>query len=349
MRSKIIEFKDLSDAREVVEHKIPKFMLWFFYFVLVTITFVLIWSYFGTKEIVVQASGTVKTEDTQSVIPLINTTVLHVFFEEGNYASQGDLIIELDGRAIETDIINYETTLLSIERDLVLNQLFLDSVQTDTNLFDNTNITQITKYYEMISYLELLAESTDSVREKQTKIASLTSSINQLNQTITQYQNEISKLNQQLEQYKIFAAFDGIIHYVIPLSTGSTVAAGQELLRVHKISENDMLTVQFYVLNQDIAQVHIDQKVRVEIPALSVRTYGYAEAIVIKIESDSRFDQSSGQSFYLVTARLTTNQLSSDDKEENIKIGMQVKGRMITDEQRYLFWAIGKLELWIFR
>jgi hypothetical protein len=103
--------------------------------------------------------------------------------------------------------------------------------------------------------------------------------------------------------------------------------------------------VQFYVLNSDIAKIEVGQNVRVEIPALSPRTYGYAEAIVTKIESDSRFDSQSGQSFYLVTARLTSNQLL----EESIKIGMQVHGRMITDEQRYLFWAIEKLELWIFR
>ncbi len=62
---------------------------------------------------------------------------------------------------------------------------------------------------------------------------------------------------------------------------------------------------------------------------------------MIHIESDSRVDQSSGQSFYLVTARLASNTLSSDNQEESIRIGMQVMGgRMITDEQRYLYWAI---------
>ena len=113
--------------------------------------------------------------------------------------------------------------------------------------------------------------------------------------------------------------------------------------------EEDVLEVQFFVLNQDIAQVHVGQRVRVEVPALPARTYGFAEAEVIHIESDSRFDQASGQSFFLVTARLTSNTLSSDNQEESIRIGMQVMGRMITDEQRYLFWAIEKLELWIFR
>jgi len=325
MRSKVIEFKDLSEAREVVEHKIPNFMLWFFYFVLALITLALVWSYFGKKEIVVQASGVVKTEETQSVIPLVNTTVLSTYFEEGEFVSEGDLILELDGRSIEADI------------------------QTDTNLFDITNIDHVTKYYEMETYLDLLNDSTEAVKFKQTKIVEVTENINQLEQTIDQYENEIGKLDQQLEQYKIYAQYDGVIHFVYDVSAGSTVVSGQELLRVHKISQDELLTVQFLVLNQDIAKIYVGQKVRVEVPALSVRTYGYAEAEVIEIETDSRFDQSSGQSFYLVTARLSSNQLSADNSVEDIKIGMQVMGRLITDEQRYLYWAIEKLELWIFR
>ena len=37
MKGKILEFKDLSSSREMIEHKIPKFMLWFFYFILITL------------------------------------------------------------------------------------------------------------------------------------------------------------------------------------------------------------------------------------------------------------------------------------------------------------------------
>lgn len=345
MRSKTYEFKELSDAREVVEHQVPKFMLWFFYFVLVTLTLTLIWSYVGTKEIVVQASGVVKTNQTQSVVPLINTTVLSVHFQEGDRVNEGDLIVAFDGRALERDITNYENALVTLRENLSLEALYLESVETDTNLFDLNNLKHVTKYYEMISYLELLEASETKVQDKQTKRASIIATINQQNQTISQYENEIEKLSQQLEAYKVYASFDGILHYVYPIMVGSSIVGGQELLRVHQMEEDEFLTVQFYVLNKDITQIHIGQKVRVEIPALSVRTYGYAEAEVVHIESDSRFDSQSGQSFYLVTARLTSNQLL----DESIKIGMQVQGRMITDEQRYLFWAIEKLELWIFR
>lgn len=112
---------------------------------------------------------------------------------------------------------------------------------------------------------------------------------------------------------------------------------------MYHVPFEETLNVQFYVLNSDIAKVKVGQNIRVEIPALSSRTYGYATAEVLKIELDSRIDQQSGQSYYIVTARLNDTSLG----HENIRIGMQVQGRMIVDKQKYLFWALEKLELWI--
>lgn len=343
MRGKIIDFKDLSESREVIEHKVPRFMLWFFYFMLALITLLLVWSYYGEKEIVVQASGRVESENIQIVTPLVNSKVIAIYFEEGDLVQEGDLVLELDGSEIETDILNYTNALSNYQDNLILEELYLESVQTNENLFSLDEVKQITKYYEMDAYLDEYANSEDQERTKNEKIASLTSSMDQMNAAITQYENEISKLENQLSNYKVYANYKGIVHYTNSVSVGSTIQAGYELLRVYEETD-DTLEVQFYVLNSDIAKIEVGQHVRVEIPALSPRTYGYASAEVISIESDSRVDQQSGQSFYIVTARL--NETSLDD--EDILIGMQVQGRMIVDQQRYLFWAIEKLELWIF-
>lgn len=343
MRGKIIDFKDLSESREVIEHKVPRFMLWFFYFMLSLITMLFVWSYFGEKEIVVQSSGRVQSENIQIVTPLVNSRVETIYFEEGDLVQEGDLILELDGSEIETDILNYTNALSNYQDDLILEELYLESVEDNENLFSLNEDEQITKYYEMDAYLDAYENSEDQERTKNEKIASLISSIEQMNATMTQYENEISKLENQLSNYKVYANYSGVIHYTNPVSVGSTIQAGYELLRVYEETD-DTLDVQFYVLNNDIAKIEVGQHVRVEIPALSPRTYGYASAEVISIESDSRVDQQSGQSFYIVTARLSEISLHDED----ILIGMQVQGRMIVDKQRYLFWAIEKLELWIF-
>lgn len=196
----------------------------------------------------------------------------------------------------------------------------------------------------MNTYLVEYENSEDKARLKNQKISRLTSSIEETNQAILQYENEVIKLENQLLNYKVYARYSGFVHYTNSVLENYTVQAGYELLRVYEEIE-ESLAVQLYVLNSDITKIKVGQKVRVEIPALSPRTYGYASAEVIKIESDSRVDQQSGQSFYVVTARL-------DDKvlgDEEILIGMQIQGRMIVDRQKYIFWMLEKLELWIFK
>ncbi len=343
MKSKVIDFKDLSVSRELVEHKIPNFMLWFFYFIVVLLATSLVWSYYGTKEIVVQSSGIVRSENEQIVVPLVSGEVKQVYFDEGDTVKAGDLILEMFATSIDMDLLNYTNALNQQRENLVLEELYLTSVELEENKFDIENINHVTKYYDFEAYLTLLESSENPDRTRQEKIASLTSSIEQLTNTISQYENEIEKLEYQVSNYKVYAEYDGVVHYTNVVNTGSSIQAGYELLRVYEQVDNT-LEIQLYVLNSDIAKVEVGQLIRVEIPSLSPRTYGYASAEVISIEADSRVDQSSGQSFYIITAKLNETSLSDED----IIIGMQVKGRMIVDEQRYLYWMIEKLELWIF-
>ena len=348
MKKRIIEFKDLSESREVIEQKIPNFMLIFFYFMLILISSFLIWSYFGEKEIVVQSSGIVKTENIQTYVPLISGTVIAKYFEEGDEVSIGDLILQLESTSLTIDISNYTNTRDEYLEDIILEELYLESVEQEENMFSLDKINQITKYYEFEDYLVLLAESDNKDKTKNEELSTTYSTLEQYSGTISQYNSEIEKLQNQLESYNIYANVNGIIHYSQNISVGSSIQAGYEVLRIYETNTEDYLTIDFYVLNSDITKIEIGQNVRVEISSLSTKEFGYASALVVSIESDSRIDQQSGQSFYIVTARLNETSLSSNTDTHDIIIGMQVGGRMIVDTQRYLYWGIEKLELWIF-
>ena len=50
------------------------------------------------------------------------------------------------------------------------------------------------------------------------------------------------------------------------------------------------------------AKINTEHGTNLEIKALSAREFGFASANVIAIESTSRVDQQSGQSFYIVIA-----------------------------------------------
>lgn len=348
MKGKILEFKDLSSSREMIEHKIPKFMLWFFYFILITLMFLLIWSYLGKKEIVVQASGAVSTENVQIAVPLTSNIISEVNFKEGDHVKKGDLVVSLDTNSYKYDINNYVKALEGYNNDLTLQELYLESINKEVNQFSLTSFDEVTKYYEVEEFLSLLEAKDDPTKFKNEKLSEITLSIKQTNSTITQYENEISKLNGELKKLEYYANFDGVIHFTTNISSGSSVQAGYELFRIYEEAIDKSLDVELLIPNKDIALVHVNQVVRVEIPALSTREYGYASARVISIESDSRYDQNSGQSYYVVKARLEENFLKNNNEKEDIIIGMQIAGRLVVDEQRYLFWGIEKLELWIF-
>ncbi len=347
MKGKVIEFKDLSDSRELVEQKIPPFFLYFFYFILILLISLLVWSFFAKKEITVRSSGIIQTEAVQRVVPLMNAKVKSVNFNEGESVKVGDIIVLFDGSVIQADVDAYQKVVDDYNNDITLNKKMIESINTLTNLF--SSVDEREKYDEFdifITEYNLLATFEEKETKKSEKIIELNNSIKQTEGTIGQYQTEIDKKKIELENYTVKAQYDGVVHFVSMIDIGSTIQAGQEILRVHKDSEK--LTAQLIVPNIQITQIKVGQKVRIRVGALSVNKYGYASATVTKIESDSRVNQENGQSFYIVTAVLDQKELKNGDDVQEIKVGLQVEGRMITDTQRYLFWTIEKLDLWIF-
>ncbi len=132
----------------------------------------------------------------------------------------------------------------------------------------------------------------------------------------------------------------------MPIEIGDTLQAGYEAIRIN--SDDEHKKIQIYISNQDIAKIKVGQVIRVDVAALSNREYGFGKAIIKTIATDATVNQQSGQSFYIVEAELLTPSLKSKTDEKDLNIGMVVSTRMITGEQKYLFWMIEKLNLWVF-
>ncbi len=139
----------------------------------------------------------------------------------------------------------------------------------------------------------------------------------------------------------IEAEFQGVIHFISSVKIGDSPYQGQEVLKVNK--KGDKLLTELYVQNTQIAQIEVGQNVRVQVGALSPKKYGYANATVIEIDSDSTLDQSSGVYYYIVKAEINDTTLTKGGNSAEIKFGMQVEARMIVDTQRYLIWFIEKI------
>ena len=95
MKGLTIEFKELTDAREIIEQRPPRFMLYFLYFIIIMVISLLTWSYLANKEIVVQSQGMIIASEKQSITPLVSGQIETINFQEGDLVKKGDLIIEL--------------------------------------------------------------------------------------------------------------------------------------------------------------------------------------------------------------------------------------------------------------
>ena len=112
MKNHILDFKDITDSREIFEAKTPPFMSIFIYGIFFMITLAFAWMWFGDIDEVVRADGIVRTKNPVSIVTnIVEGEVKEVFIQEDHHVNRGDLLYTL------------ETTLFTIERESVLARL----------------------------------------------------------------------------------------------------------------------------------------------------------------------------------------------------------------------------------
>jgi len=308
-----------------------------------------VWAYFGEKEISVKSSGLIQTESKQNIVSLVNGVVDEVNFSEGDLVEKGDLIFTLDVGQKEYDIKTYTHTLDGLLDNIALYQKFLDSIDQSKNLFNVDIYSELSYYYDYEKYLISLEDADNKIQYKNEKLSEYYSQISSTNDSVIQYQNEIAKLELEIDSYEFYAIETGYIHFTTDLQVGSVINTGNEVASISKkLANGEKYEILLYVSNSDITQLEIGQNVRVNFQSLSSKEYGFGSAIITSISADQIFDSNSNSSYYLVHAKLNETEYSNNSTTIKVRVGMMVEGRIITHTQKYLYYFIDKLELWVF-
>ena len=221
---------------------------------------------------------------------------------------------------IEQQKEGINTTLISVESNLVSAKAGLDSVQT-------SDINETKK----LSYLS----------EKEKISAELLNYENQKKEI----ENNISIYQKQRKSGEILADANGYISLDNKIQSGGYVQEGNTVCRI--LPENtSKFFVEIYVDNADIGSVQVNQEVNLEIAAYPTSEYGYLYGTIENISEDIRVDEATGKAYYLVQVACKESSIKgSDGKEKDILNGMACRANIIVEEQNVLRYILEKIDL----
>jgi HlyD family secretion protein len=263
----IADIKELSDSRELLEKKPPHFINGFIYIFLALLITLIIWSYFGQKEVVVKAQGIVQAVNTNNIIPLVNGKIREIKVNEGDYVKVGDVLITLDDESAALENKTLKEKIADVNKKKELLKKYETSIVQNTNLFSQNddekeyyykysnfqnqlNLNDNTQSQETIKtegYETAIENNSQESNALQSQISiledennRLLTNQNEIKDTITNYENQINSIrnnesiedNNSLEIQEIQAKLDKISSVVTKNET--QISQNQQMIQTYK-------------------------------------------------------------------------------------------------------------------
>lgn len=249
--------------------------------------------------------------------------------------------------------------------DVDMSKSSYESALSDVSSVKNTYTAQI---YSTISQLETEIQSLDSSRAgleasingtedlteyeklsgdkmRNEAIISINSEIDNLNQTIASVKAQIAELDETIKNSEIKAAMDGKVTLVNEMNVGDVVNAGASLCTI--LPENEDLKVMLYIPENEVSKLTVGQSTEYAFDAIPYHEYGKVKGNIQSITADSVGNEQNGMKYYIAQADLSAISLENDKGEtRDVKVGMLVEGKIITQSKKAMIWFLQKLNLW---
>ena len=157
-------------------------------------------------------------------------------------------------------------------------------------------------------------------------------------------------LADRVDRTTIRAPMTGRVNRVLVTTVGGTVTAGMPVAEI--VPTEDALYVESMVRPQDIGNVRLGQRAQVEITAYRASIFGMLQGDVTSISPDAVANEKTGESFYLVEVRTTSQLKGPDGKVLVIGPGMVANINLLGEKRSilsYLFSPITRLKENAFR
>lgn len=200
MKGIVIDLKDISDSREVMESKESPKIRWFIYILLIVVVSAIVFACVFRIDEYTKVTGEVKTQETaSSVLSASSCKLDKILVSEGQSVRKGDVLFVLDADYAEKQKAILKDKLDTYNFDLKNTELLKKSIEEDTNLFKSDS--EDSKYYYRFEQYKngtlLTAQeigntslSDDlSKEEQENNLASAISSIAEKNTQLAEYKS----------------------------------------------------------------------------------------------------------------------------------------------------------------
>ncbi|HEX8526601.1 HlyD family type I secretion periplasmic adaptor subunit [Allosphingosinicella sp.] len=149
-------------------------------------------------------------------------------------------------------------------------------------------------------------------------------------------------LSERVDRTVVRSPVRGRVNRVLVTTVGGTVAPGAPMVEV--VASEDSLLVEAMVRPQDIGSVRQEQRARVNITAYDPAIYGSLEGTVVSISPETTTIERTGETFYLVRVRTTSNALrNAQGRALQIGPGMVAEVNLLGEKRSILSYILSPI------
>lgn len=325
MKGIVLNIKDLTDSREVLESKEPPKIRWFIYILLaVMICAVLLACVFEIDEYT-RVAGEIKTFNaSSSVMVSANCKLKEVLVSEGQSVKKGDVLFVLDADYAKEQKEILEEKLKGYRTDLSNTKLLKQSIEEDHNLFLN-NDSDSKYYYRYEQYKNGVLLSAEEIDNSQLN-SSLSAEEKENNLSITK-ENIASKKSQLSDYQTLLRCVQNGKEY----TGGSEFASASYSEYGTNYKKAVLLRDQYKTAYENLSSQYKEQASQEKVTSIQVET--------AKQQSDVAYSAMiSYQSAYLSDVRsqilLIENQLISDSENKSLQTALDTYTELKTSVEQ---------------
>lgn len=198
MKGIVLDLKDITDSREVMESKESPKIRWFIYIIVAVIIIAIVFSCFFDVDEYSRVTGEIKTSNAvSSVTSLSGGKLKEILVVEGQSVVSGDVLFVLDSdyaqeqkSALEEELLNYQDTKTNTE-------LLKKCIEDDTNYFEDTDSEYYYRYEQYKNSVLLNTQEIESTKQSNNQ------TLEENERNLETIKDNIEDINLEISEYNV--------------------------------------------------------------------------------------------------------------------------------------------------